>query len=102
MHARVTHFDVVVSEEVFGQAQRAFERQVAPEMRKQTGYGGCYLMRTRRGKGLLMSLWESDDPLDAGDTHGFYERQLALLEPLLGGHPSTESYQIDYADHPLD
>ncbi len=100
MRARVTRFDVVATEEEFAEAQRVFERSVVPEMRKQPGYGGCYLMRTQRGKGLLISLWESDDPLRSSDADGPSARQLELLEPLLGRHPSTESYQLDYADHP--
>ncbi len=101
MYARVTHFDVVLGEEAFGEAQRALERLVAPELRKQAGYAGCYLMRTQRGKGLLISLWEADDPMRAGDAGGFYARQLEQLQPLLGNHPSTESYGVDFADHPV-
>ena len=99
MHARVTHFDITVGEDAFAEAQRTFERLVAPELRRQSGYEGCYLMRTQRGRGLLVTLWESDDPMRASDTARFYADQLEKLEPLLGRHASTESYRIDYADH---
>ncbi len=126
MHARVTQFDVDPSDDDLAAARSAFERSVVPEMRKLAGYEGCYLMRGEGGRGLLVSLWESEDAMRSGEANPFYAEQLEKfkqessrpslirgwgrfhaeqiekLKSLPDREPLTESYQVDYADHPLE
>ena len=101
MHARVTQFHVDPEDIDLDIAQGVFERLVVPEMRKQPGYEGCYLLRTERGKGTVVSLWESEEAAVASETRGYYAEQLSQLMPLLGNAPDVETYRVAFADHPL-
>ncbi len=103
MYARVTQFHVDPRDIDLDIAQGVFERLVVPEMRKQAGYEGCYLLRTESGKGLLVALWESETAAVSSENSGFYAEQLTKLLPLLGRTPpEREYYAVSFADHPLD
>ena len=126
MHARVTHFDVDPNDDNLAAARSAFERLVVPEMRKQAGYEGCYLLRGEGGRGLVVSLWESEDAMRSGEANSFYAEQferfkeesgrpslirgwgrfhaeqVEKLKSLPDREPLTESYWVDYADHPIE
>ena len=126
MHARVTYFDVDPNDDDLAAAWSAFERLVVPEMRKQAGYEGCYLLRGEGGRGLIVSLWESEDAMRSGEANPFYAEQferfkeessqpslmrgwgrfhveqVEKLKSVPDREPLTESYGVDYADHPLE
>ena len=102
VYARVTEFKVDPRDIDLDIAQGAFERLVVPEMRKQPGYEGCYLLRTERGRGLLIALWEDEMAAVSSENSGFYAEQLARLMPLFGdSSPQREHYSVAFADHPL-
>ncbi len=101
MYARVTRFEVDPRDIDLDIAQGVFERVVVPEMRKQPGYEGCYLLRTEKGKGLLVALWEDEAAAVSSENSGYYAEQLAKLLPLLGRAPDREYYAVSFADHPL-
>ena len=101
MHARVTQFNVDPKDIDLDIAQGIFERLVVPEMRKQAGYEGCYLLRTEHGKGTVVTLWESEDAAVSSETSGYYAEQLSKLLPLLGRAPEVDTYRVAFADHPL-
>jgi hypothetical protein len=102
LYASVTHFTVDPRDINLDIAQGAFERLVVPEMRKQAGYEGCYLLRTERGKGLLIALWEDEPAAISSENSGFYAEQIAKFLPLLGERPpEREYYAVGFADHPF-
>ena len=101
MYARLTQFHVDPKDIDLDIAQGVFERLVVPEMRKQPGYEGCYLLRTESGKGAVVSLWESEDAAVSSETSGYYAEQLAKLMPLLGSSPEVDTFQVAFADHPI-
>ena len=102
MHARVTRFNVDPRDIDLDIAQGVFEKLVVPEMRKQTGYEGCYLLRTERGAGLVVTLWEDEAAAMSSEHTGSYAEHLAKLMPLLGPPtPEREHYGVAFADHPL-
>ena len=102
MYARVTQFQVDPRDIDLDIAQGVFERLVVPEMRKQMGYQGSYLLRTPDGKGLLVALWESENAAVSSETNGFYAEQLGKLLPLLGRTPpERQYYEVAFADHPV-
>lgn len=102
MYARLTQFHVDPQDIDLDIAQGVFERLVVPEMRKQAGYEGCYLLRTESGKGAVVSLWESEDAAVSSETSGYYAEQLAKLMPLLGSSPEVDTFQVAFADHPIE
>ena len=101
MYARVTEFDVDPRDIDLDLAQEAFEKLVLPEMRKETGYEGFYLLRTKRGKGLLIALWEDEQAAVSSENTGYYAEQLELWFPLLGKRPpERDLFKVAIADHP--
>lgn len=101
MFARVIRFDAASPDGDLDAAQGTFERLLVPEMRKQAGYEGCYLLHTREGAGIVLSLWESEDAMRSSEAGGAYADQVEKFRPLLGRRPITDSYEVGYADHPI-
>ena len=103
MYARVTQFTVDPRDIDLDIAQGVFERLVVPEMRKQNGYEGCYLLRAEQGKGMLIALWEDETAAVSSENSGFYAEQIQQLMPLLGTRPpEREYYSVAFADHPME
>lgn len=102
MHARVTQFKVNPRDIDLDIAQGVFERLVVPELRKQMGYEGCYLLRMASGKGQLITLWESQEAAIASERSGFYAEQVEKLQPLLGSPAELEHYDVAFADHTFE
>ena len=82
-------------------AQDAFERNVVPEMRKQAGYEGSYFLRTPRGVGVLISLWEDEAAAEVGLHSGPFVDQKAALRRVLGKVEDEQAFRIGFADHPI-
>ena len=61
MYARVTLFEIDTLRIGLDDALEQYKKLVVPETRKQEGYEGMYVMRTPEGKGLIMSLWSSEE-----------------------------------------
>ena len=73
MFARVTLFEIDTLRISLDAALERFKEMVLPETRKQPGYGGVYLLRTPEGKGLVMTLWASQETAVATVESGFYD-----------------------------
>lgn len=103
MHATVLSFTVDFRGDDFDTAQTAFERAVVPEMRKQNGYEGCYVLRTSKGEGMLVMLWEDRDAALAAERPGPFFDQMQALIPLLGKTTAdAQRYDVAFADHPVE
>lgn len=101
MFIRMIIFHVDPSDVDIDVVQDVFERLVVPEMRKQLGYEGCYLLRTEHGRGAIVSLWESEEVAIASEKSGHYADQLAELMPLLGPSAGVDTFRVAFADHPV-
>ena len=103
MLASVTQFAVDFRGDDFDVAQAAFERNLVPELRKQNGYEGCYFLRTSRGQGLLISLWEDEASLAASEHPGALADEMEELLPLLGKIAAKNiHFNVGFADHPVE
>ena len=60
MYARLTQFEIDTLRIGLDEALERFQELVLPELRKQPGYAGLYVMRTPEGRGVLLSLWTSE------------------------------------------
>ena len=79
-------------------ALERLEEQVLPELRKQQGYKGLYVLSTPEGKGLLMSLWETEEAAEAGVASGYYDEQVAKFITLLRQPPGRDHYEVVFAE----
>ena len=103
MYATILNFTVDFRGDDFDNAQVAFERTVVPEMRKQNGYEGCYVLRTAKGGGMLVMLWEDRASALAAERPGPFTNQMQALIPMLGKTTAdAQRYDVAFADHPAE
>lgn len=100
MYARVTLFEIDTVRIGLDDALERFRDGVLPELQKQAGYRGVYVLRTSEGKGVLMSLWENEAEAEAGIASGDYDEQVAKLLTVLRQPPGRDHYEVVLTDVP--
>ena len=92
MFARVTQY--LVSPEHLQQGRRAVEDHVVPALRMQAGYGGGLLLgNPESGKMLTVSLWETEQAMNATDEAAYWFRAFGAEEA--GGKVAdVETYEV--------
>ena len=98
MFARVTTFDIDTLRISIDDASARFATEVVPAMREQAGYRGAYLMHTPEGRGLLVTLWESEAAAEAGVASGYYADQLGKFVTLYRSAPGRDHYEVAFAE----
>ena len=101
MYARVTLFELDTVRMPLEAALERFRTLVVPELRNQPGYAGVYALTTPGGKGLVLTLWESEAAAQAGEATGFYDEQVAKFLLLMRQPPGRDHYEVVYADVPV-
>lgn len=100
MFARVTLFEIDTLRITLDSALERFKELVVPEVRKQEGYEGLYVMRTPEGKGLIVSLWTSEETAIAGVESGYYDEQIAKFVALFRAPAGRDHYEVVFAEPP--
>ena len=68
---------------------------VAPSLKQTTGFKGAYLVGDRdTGKGVIITLWETEADAIAVDSSGQYQQTIALFAALLAAPPTREQYEV--------
>ena len=101
MHARVITFEVE-GRLALDDAQEALERLVVPEMRRLPGYDGAYILREGHTHGIVVMLWETEDALQSAEATPGLAEQMTRLRSHLGRRAVSTTYEVGYADHPLN
>ena len=77
------------------EAATFYRDSVIPAAKQQKGFSGAMLLTDPvTGKGISITLWESEADQKAGDGNGYVSQQLAKLAPLLAGPPLRESFVV--------
>jgi heme-degrading monooxygenase HmoA len=93
MNARVTFVQIVPGK--LDEAVDLYRDSVVPAARQQKGYKGVYLLTDRNtGKGISMTLWETEADMLAGENSGYYQQQLAKFKDVFGVPPVREGYEV--------
>jgi heme-degrading monooxygenase HmoA len=100
MFARITMFEIDTLRISLDDALERFKELVVPEARKREGYKGIYVMRTPEGKGLIVSLWASEEAATAGITSGYYDEQVSKFLTLYHAPPGREHYEVVFTETP--
>jgi heme-degrading monooxygenase HmoA len=98
MYARVTLFELDTVRLSLNEALSRFEAQVLPALRTQPGYEGVYALVTPEGKGLLLSLWQTEHDAEAGVESGYYDEQLAKFFMVLRTPPGRDHYEVIFSE----
>jgi heme-degrading monooxygenase HmoA len=100
MFARTTLFEVDTLRMPLVDAERLFTEQVLPLLKQQPGFAGVYVMRTPEGKGMVLSLWESERAAQSGIESGYYQQQIAKFITFMRQSPGREHYEVTVAEVP--
>jgi len=72
-----------------------YRNSLAPAAKQQQGFKGLLgLVDRATGRGLSITLWETEADLKASETSGYYQQQLAKFVPLFSGPPDREVYEV--------
>ena len=93
MYARVT--TVQVHPDKVEETTSIYRDSVVPAAKAQQGFHAAYmLVDPATGKGMSITLWETVADLEANETSGFYQQQLAKFAPLFTAPPTRETYEV--------
>lgn len=98
MYARVTLLEIDTERVDIDSALAMYQQQVVPELRRQPGYEGTYVLSTPEGRGLIMTLWATEEAANSTAPTGFYADVLARYVTLFRAPPGREHYQVRYVD----
>ena len=100
MFARVTPFEIDTMRISLDSALERFRQLVVPAAKKQEGYEGLYVLRTPEGKGLIVSLWASEEAAKAGVESGYYNEQVSKFVSFFRAPPGRDHYEVVFAEAP--
>lgn len=93
MHARTTVMQG--RPETMDEAAKIFSGSVIPAARQQKGFkGALFLTDPATGKGMSVTLWETEEDLKAGESSGYFKEQIAKFGPLLVGPPTRDVFVV--------
>jgi hypothetical protein len=101
MYARVTMLEIDTARMSVEAALKTYVDAVLPDVKSQPGYLGIYMLDTPEGKGLVMTLWDSEEAADASSPVGFYAGVLEQFVTIFKSPPGRERYRVEYVEAPV-
>ena len=93
MHAAVMTFRVTPGKTE--EAVLIYLGSVVPKMREQRGFrGGLVLSSAEMDEGYTVALWETEEDVEAYESSGLYQQQVAKFGNLLAEPPTRELYEV--------
>jgi len=93
MHARVT--TVQIRPDKMDEAIGIYRDSVTPAAQQQKGFKGVLLLTDRNtGKGISVTLWETEADMTTGESSGYFQQQLAKFKDIFGAPPVREQYEV--------
>ena len=78
-----------------------YNDSVVTAAKAQKGFQGAYLMTdATSGKGLSITVWESEADMLAGETSGYFQEQIGKFASLFAGPPTREHYELSVEQGP--
>lgn len=72
-----------------------FRDSIVPAAQQQKGFKGIRLFTDpNSGRAVVVSLWETEEDLKAGESSGYYQEQLDKLAPMLSEPPERNAYEV--------
>jgi heme-degrading monooxygenase HmoA len=93
MYARVVHVQIQAGK--LDEATSIFQESIVPAAQEQAGFQGIFLLTNpETGKGISVSLWDSEADMVAGEASGYYQAQIGKVGPLMAAAPVREQYTV--------
>ena len=79
----------------FDETTGIFRDSVLPAAKSQKGYKGAYLFTDRKtGKGISITLWDSEENAITNEQSGYYQEQLGKFKDSFTATPVREGYEV--------
>jgi hypothetical protein len=98
MYSRVTLLEIDTMRVDVDDATRLFREHVLPRLQEQDGYEGVVVLATPEGKGMIITVWDTEE--GALDASGFAAAELQRYMTLFKAPPGREYYEVVVADMP--
>ncbi len=93
MYARVT--SVTVQPANVAEVTRIFNESIVPAVRAASGNRGIFLMiDAATGKGMSISVWDTQASGEAYDSSGGYREQVAKVAAYFAAPPALATYEV--------
>ena len=93
MHARIV--TTQAQPEKLDQLIAVFHDSIVPAAQQQKGFVGIKLFVDRTtGKGVVVSRWQTEEDMNAGEASGYYQEQFAKVAPFLTAPPVREAFEV--------
>jgi heme-degrading monooxygenase HmoA len=95
MYARVVSFQA--QPDKFDVMLSIFSDSIYPAAQQQEGFAGTLLLSDRdTGRGMTITLWDTEADLIAGETSAYFQEQIAKVGPYLTAQPETARYEVNF------
>jgi heme-degrading monooxygenase HmoA len=98
MFSRVTLLEVDTVRADPEDALERYRSDVLPLLREQRGYEGAFVLLNPEGQGLIMTLWDDEEALEA--TAAIATAAVQRFATLFRAPPGRERYEVRVADLP--
>jgi len=93
MFARLTIFQL--KSDKIDEAIKIYEESTIPAAKSWKGFRGIYLLTDRKtGKGVSISLWDSEEDAIANEQSGYYQEAVSKFKDVLAAPPVREGYEV--------
>ena len=93
MFARLTIVQVKIDK--IDETIKIYEESVIPAAKSQKGHVGAYLLINREtGKGVSITVWDSEEDAIANEQSGYYQEQVAKFKDAFTAPPVREGYEV--------
>jgi len=93
MYARIAQ--VRIQPERVAEATAIYRDEVVPALEAQRGFRGVLLLtQPEIGRGISITLWETEADRTAGEVGGFFQTQLAHFAGMFTETPVRDAYQV--------
>lgn len=102
MYARVTTLEIDTMRVGVDEALARYRDTFVPQLREQEGYEGVLVFSTPEGKGLVITLWDSEEAALAGTggEGGLYTEVISSFMTMFRAPPGRDHYELAYSDLP--
>lgn len=93
MFARLTIVQVKIDK--LDETTKIYEESVVTAAKSQKGYRGIYMLTdSKTGKGISISLWDTEEDAIASEQSGYYQEQLGKFKDFFTAPPVQEGYEV--------
>ncbi|HEX6228474.1 MAG TPA: hypothetical protein VFZ41_03320 [Solirubrobacterales bacterium] len=102
MYARVTTVEIDTVRIGVEEAVAAYREEFVPRLGEQEGYEGVLVFATPDGKGLVITLWDSEEAARAGtdEEGGVYTEAISRFMTVFRAPPGRGHYELAFSDVP--